>query len=272
VQDLTSTGDWISATINFSAYTNSKRTQKVLESKLVKKKRNRFGAPVNKRLALFIDDVNMPIPEVYGAQPPIELLRQLLDFGGIYDRDKLDWNDVENMILCTICTPPGGGRHLLPPRFTRHFSIIYMPITSENSMKTIFTSILDGFLKEFPLNRTDSSSEIVQASIEIYLRISEDLLPTPAKPHYVFNLRDLSKTIQGVLQANFVTIPDRTCLYKYISIVTTENHELIARKIIRYFLLPCGFKIIKLNFKIKIKQINIIKINDSCLTAQTFNH
>ncbi|XP_026818275.1 dynein heavy chain 6, axonemal-like [Rhopalosiphum maidis] len=231
MQDLTSTGNWISETINFSTYTNSKRTQKVLESKLVKKKRNQFGAPVNKRLALFIDDVNMPIPEVYGAQPPIELLRQLLDFGGIYDRDKLDWNDVENMILCTICTPPGGG-HVLPPRFTRHFSIIYMPITSENSMRTIFTSILDGFLEEFPLNRANSSSEIVQASIEIYLRISKDLLPTPAKPHYVFNLRDLSKTIQGVLQANFVTIPDRTCLYRlwYHETLRVYHDRLICQK------------------------------------------
>lgn len=214
MQDLTSKGDWITGKIFFSAYTNSNGTQEVLESKLVKKKRNHFGAPVNKRLALFIDDVNMPIPEVYGAQPPIELLRQILDSGGIYDRDNLNWKDIENLILCTICAPPEGGRNLLTPRFTRHFSVIFMPITSENSLRTIFTSILDGFLKDFPPNIADSSSEIVQASVRIYLRVSEDLLPTPAKPHYVFNLRDLSKTIQGVLQANFITISDQTQLYR----------------------------------------------------------
>ena len=34
-------------------------------------------------------------------------------------------------------------------------------------------------------------------SVEIYVRMSTDLLPTPAKSHYVFNLRDLSKCIQG---------------------------------------------------------------------------
>jgi len=214
MQDLTTKCDWITGKIIFSAYTNSNGTQKVLESKLVKKKRNRFGAPVNKRLALFIDDVNMPIPEVYGAQPPIELLRQILDSGGLYDRDNLDWKDIENLVLCTICAPPGGGRNILTPRFTRHFSVIFMPITSENSLRTIFTSILDGFLEDFPSNIADSSSEIVQASVRIYLRISEDLLPTPAKPHYVFNLRDLSKTIQGVLQANFITIPDQKHIYR----------------------------------------------------------
>jgi len=227
MQYLTSKDNWITGTINFSSYTNSNRTQELLESKLVKKKRNRFGAPVNKRLALFINDVNMPIPEVYGAQPPIELLRQLLDTGGIYDRDKLDWKNIENVILCTICGLPGGGRNLLSPRFTRHLSVIFMPMTSENSMKTIFTSILGGFFEDFPPNIANSSSEIVQASVEIYLRISEDLLSTPAKPHYVFNLRDLSKTIQGILQANFITIPDKTHLYRYISVVIRYSQHKI---------------------------------------------
>ena len=38
---------------------------------------------------------------------------------------------------------------------------------------------------------------LLSFSVEIYVRMSTDLLPTPAKSHYVFNLRDLSKCIQG---------------------------------------------------------------------------
>lgn len=39
---------------------------------------------------------------------------------------------------------------------------------------------------------------IVDAAVEIYGRMSKDLLPTPAKSHYIFNLRDLSKCVQGM--------------------------------------------------------------------------
>ncbi len=34
--------------------------------------------------------------------------------------------------------------------------------------------------------------------ISLFLRVSTSLLPTPAKSHYIFNLRDVSKVIAGI--------------------------------------------------------------------------
>jgi hypothetical protein len=44
------------------------------------------GPPASHQLAVFIDDIHLPEKETYGAVPALEMLRLLLDRGGIYQR------------------------------------------------------------------------------------------------------------------------------------------------------------------------------------------
>jgi len=45
----------------------------------------------------------------------------------------------------------------------------------------------------------------VDSTIAVYMRISEELRPTPARFHYLFNLRDVSRVIQGILMVKPVS-------------------------------------------------------------------
>ena len=87
--------------------------------------RNFDPPPAFRSPQVFIDDAHMPEPETWGAQPPIELLRQWLDYGGWYElkKDNVDFKEIKDLMLYCALPSPGGGRNALTPRFVRHFNV-----------------------------------------------------------------------------------------------------------------------------------------------------
>jgi len=123
----------------------------------------------------------------------------VIDQGGFYDVGKLFFKNVQDLVCASACAPPGGGRNNVSPRLLRHFHLIWLTNLSADSMNRIFTCILEGFLQHIAPSLAEAASSLVQSSVNIYLRIQKELLPTPLRSHYTFNLRDLSKVFQGVL-------------------------------------------------------------------------
>ena len=78
----------------------------------------------------------------------------------------------------------------------------------DDNMSRIFQTILDWRLgvDSYPSDVQSMSRKIVQGTLEMYKLAGENLLPTPLKVHYTFNLRDFAKVIFGMLM-----LPPKEC-------------------------------------------------------------
>ena len=213
IKKLNDTEEWTFIRMNFSAQTSSKEIQSGLENKLEQEKGKKFlWGQGGKKCLIYIDDVNMPEPNEWGAHPPIELLRQYLDQGGWYDRPAFFWKHISNTNMIVAGGPPFGGRSLLTDRFTRHFTLICFPQPNKQVLGYIFENILKGF---FTVNIFSEvvkkyTIETVTSTIELYEFMLTNMKPIPSKFHYIFNLRDISRIFQGILmiESRYFTTPE----------------------------------------------------------------
>jgi dynein heavy chain, axonemal len=190
--------------MTFSARTAANQIQDILDAKMEKRRKGVFGPPTSQRYVVFVDDLNMPMREKYFAQPPIELLRQWMDHEGWYERrPPCNFRTIVDTQFVSSMGPPGGGRNPVTNRFLRHFNFISFTEMSDESVMRIFTTILGAFFrKSFSEPIQGVTEQVVGSTIELYNNIRSQLLPTPSKSHYTFNLRDLSKVVQGVMRAD----------------------------------------------------------------------
>ena len=111
-------------------------------SRLDRRKKGVFGPPAGKRCLIFVDDLNMPAKETYGAQPPLELLRQYFDYRQWYDRKEATLMEIQDIQIWAAMGPPGGSRQEISPRCLRHFHIIAINPFSDATMTHIFSTLL----------------------------------------------------------------------------------------------------------------------------------
>ncbi|XP_077075428.1 dynein axonemal heavy chain 3 isoform X1 [Siphateles boraxobius] len=186
--------------INFSARTSANQTQDIIMSKLDRRRKGVFGPPMGKKCIIYVDDLNMPAKEIYGAQPPIELLRQWIDHQHWYDKKDTSRLDIEDVLYMSAMGPPGGGRNDITGRLTRHLNIISIDTFDDETLGNIFTSITDWhFSNGFDASFYRLGKIMVQATMAVYKDAIESFLPTPSKSHYIFNLRDFARVIRGVM-------------------------------------------------------------------------
>jgi dynein heavy chain len=195
--------EYVPLCLSFSAQTSQNQTQDIIDSKLEKRKKGVYGPAAGFHFIIYVDDLNMPQREKYFAQPPLELLRQCISQGGWYDRKTLAFRKIIDKTFVASMGPPGGGRNPISERIKRYFNIVGYVEMDHESMGIIFETILGNYLESGDNKKiAELTKPLVEATIDIYNNISREKLPTPAKSHYTFNLRDLAKVFQGVLMCD----------------------------------------------------------------------
>ncbi|MCJ8738612.1 hypothetical protein PDJAM_G00037770 [Pangasius djambal] len=195
-----STDQYMIQSVPFNFYTTSAMLQAILEKPLEKKAGRNYGPPGNKSLIFFIDDMNMPEVDKYFTVAPHTLIRQHMDHGHWYDRQKLTLKDIHNCQY-VACMNPTAGSFTIDPRLQRHFCVFAVSFPGQDALFSIYNSIFSQHLdiNGFSPALKNFCSTFVNSALILHQKISTSFLPTAVKFHYVFNLRDLSNIFQGLL-------------------------------------------------------------------------
>jgi len=197
--------------VNFSSATTPFMAQQAIEVELDKRGGRNFGPPNGRAMTIFMDDMSMPEVNKWGDQPTLELVRLVVEQGGFcfLDKDKRgDFKVCEDLQYIAAMQHPGGGKNDIPNRLKRNFFIFNLVLPSIVSINDIYGQMLSG---RFPSSNFDGGAQTVlgkltDATIQLWKLCKDKLLPTPAKFHYIFNMRELSRVFQGVLSCDMETL------------------------------------------------------------------
>ncbi len=143
----------------------------------------RYGPPGSRRLIYFVDDMNMPFVDKYDTQSAIELLRQMVDYHGWYDKVKIVLKEIINCQY-TACMNPTAGSFNITPRMQRQFVTLAVQMPGPDIVRSVYFQIIDGHINGFDPDVAKMGNKLVDASIELHRNVMNNFLPSAVKFHY----------------------------------------------------------------------------------------
>eukprot|EP00930_Biecheleria_cincta_P019630 TRINITY_DN14937_c0_g1_i1.p1 TRINITY_DN14937_c0_g1~~TRINITY_DN14937_c0_g1_i1.p1 ORF type:complete len:2664 (-),score=482.78 TRINITY_DN14937_c0_g1_i1:99-7019(-) len=154
------------------------------------------------------DDISVPLHDASG-QPALELLRQVVDASGVYDRRTWFWRQVQDTALLATATvhsdvilfDASRSKKCLPPRLLRHLLPLYMPEWSKLSLVDVFGTILGKFITNNSRGNggtTPLYKVCAMATASLFLLCRETFRPSPGNSFHTFSVRDIARVVQGL--------------------------------------------------------------------------
>lgn len=207
--------------LNLASNMRPQQVQELVMAKLDRRRKGVFGPPVGKSCIIFADDLAVPLRDQYGAQPPLELLRQWIthrNWSDLKDTSKIELVDLviefNKVYFCTNQLSTDlipraqlfigamnaiGGRNFICPRLYRHAFIVAIDAIELATAQRIFTSLSEWhFARGYSDKIAMLTKSVALALCALHDQLLATLRPTPSKFHYLFSLRDVWRVFQGI--------------------------------------------------------------------------
>ncbi|OEH75824.1 hypothetical protein cyc_04028 [Cyclospora cayetanensis] len=181
--------------------TTTQDIEDFIVSHFVKHHRRSLGPPHGFRMLLFIDDLAAPAPDNFGTKRAHQLIRQIVESGGFYERTHHHFIRIEDTSTILISNANVSGLSI-DMRLLRHFNILYYDEYAPADIKHVFARILKGTWERTLPMFSHCADILIDATVVAYQRIKAHLLPTPLKCHYSFTMREISRAVEGMLMAD----------------------------------------------------------------------
>ena len=190
------------ASVMFDSFATAGYVQDLVEARMERRGGKDVLWPPSgtKKMVFVVDDLGMPQQDAFGTQGALELLRQLLDARGVYDRSKSHWKSIRELQVVGACKP--RGVRAMSARLRRQFYVLQLPAPSGSTLASMFGTIWSSWAAAAPADKgwlLELRTPLAKASVAVYEEVKQTLRPIPSKAHYTFNTHTLFKTLQGLL-------------------------------------------------------------------------